>query len=790
MWVMDLERSELLLAGALVAYAWAFVLRRSRLSVGTWVRRRLVAASLRMGRAAVLLPIVAFATGWACAALLGAVLSTLAAEPVTAALVPVAVGGVCAGTIWLLSAGGLASALSLAVCWAAFGPGGGAVWAVAVTFERERDVSPVLRGLAGAVDRLGAALVHAGRWIAAPAEPPSTPPSLRTSLAAAGVTGAVVALAYATTMAGSEFFANNDGIGYSWRAWAQLRAWLAGIIYPRWFADLWQGYGYPLPEFQPPLSRALPALLMLAGLSVGNALQISTAFAATLAGMGAAALFARRLGFGPALAGALAFALGPWVVQDAITRGALAEVLAFAAVPWAIWCAGLVLEERGAGAWLGMTLAVAGTILTHNIVASATVAGLTLWIIVATVRRDGSRAPAYAWASLGAAMLLSAPFWVPMLCERKYVCEWVLRRGIYDYSQHWIHARHWLGFTGETPAILPGSQNLYLGLGPVDAVAVLIGVLVAGRSLLSGVAPERSLRAPLLVFAGAAWMTSVWSAPLWRVTPFLWYYQMPLRWLLLVALGAGWLTAWVVAALRAGWLESWLPMSAGAIALVVSALGASTCLRSFWALPGASPYCLWWPLRLGIVVGLTAVATLATRRPGLRRWIAPAALALIVVAGVSGLRLRYVPAPAPPVGEASLPELWRWERDSSPGTTAGEYMPIWAQGAPSVPAGAVSARPPAEICVRGETGNRIEFEIISPRPVTLTYGALYFPGWVAEVDGQATPVHPDEHGLVSFALPAGRHRASVDFAETPLRRASWLLAGLGLAVVAWVVARR
>jgi len=59
---------------------------------------------------------------------------------------------------------------------------------------------------------------------------------------------------------------------------------------------------------------------------------------------------------------------------------------------------------------------------------------------------------------------------------------------------------------------------------------------------------------------------------------------------------------------------------------------------------------------------------------------------------------------------------------------------------------------------------------------TLVLRSFWFPGWVAQMDGERVPIRPStELALQTIEVPAGRHTVELSFEQTPVRRAStWI----------------
>jgi hypothetical protein len=148
----------------------------------------------------------------------------------------------------------------------------------------------------------------------------------------------------------------------------------------------------------------------------------------------------------------------------------------------------------------------------------------------------------------------------------------------------------------------------------------------------------------------------------------------------------------------------------------------------------------------------------------------------------------FYPRHCSPPGEQSVSGMIAWERATDTvGTTAkGEYLPIWADRMPDAEgAGLDAAYAAGEPIVRLPeaslpAGARIVhaeyqpvdavIELDTPTPFQARYLAFYYPGWRVILDGEPVPIAPtDPDGLISFAVPAGRHIIRIHFGETPLR---------------------
>jgi hypothetical protein len=194
-----------------------------------------------------------------------------------------------------------------------------------------------------------------------------------------------------------------------------------------------------------------------------------------------------------------------------------------------------------------------------------------------------------------------------------------------------------------------------------------------------------------------------------------------------------------------------------------------------------------------VLAGLALLSAGMAITPRLRQSLLLALIAWALMAGNAHIKWACVsisPEDRVPMTQASLSQ---WETTTRyHGTTIrSEYLPIWAKGNPSVsPAGATRlALGRGTVSPVLRRANRAEFEVTSPAPDRLLYGAYYFPGWRATIDGAPAAVSPDETGMVSVDVPAGKHRVAIDFGSTPVRTAAGLVALLALAA-GLLVARR
>ena len=159
----------------------------------------------------------------------------------------------------------------------------------------------------------------------------------------------------------------------------------AGVLYPRWMADSFDGLGSPAFYFYPPLPFWLDAIVSMVTfnlLPVTYRLAITTTLILWASGLAMLAWLSymtpnRRA----ALLGALAYMAAPYHMLDHYMRGAFAEFTAYAVLPLVVLAIGLVADRRR-GSTVGLAVAYAALLLSHLPTAMlATVTVLPFYIL-------------------------------------------------------------------------------------------------------------------------------------------------------------------------------------------------------------------------------------------------------------------------------------------------------------------------------------------------------------------------------------------------------------------------
>jgi len=87
-----------------------------------------------------------------------------------------------------------------------------------------------------------------------------------------------------------------------------------------------------------------------------------------------------------------------------------------------------------------------------------------------------------------------------------------------------------------------------------------------------------------------------------------------------------------------------------------------------------------------------------------------------------------------------------------------------------------------DVRITAYEGDTYRAHYISPHRALLRIAVPFFPGWRAEVDGQAAETLPVDYALTGVMVPAGTHDLVVHY------RSTWLATGLAISVAGWFLA--
>lgn len=507
----------------------------------------------------------------------------------------------------------------------------------------------------------------------------------------------------------------------------------AGNPYPRWAANFYYGYGYPIFNYYAPLTYHLGnwVTLFQPHRAVAGA-KILFVGAALLGTVGAYLLGREFGGQGGGLLGAAAFAFAPYILLiNPHIRGDLPEVFALASVPWALWSWERLWGGGGKAIWVTAILSAGITLLSHNLTGLTTM--LLLMALSAWQWLVGKNHARFGWALLAGflTVTLTAFFWLPFLLERSYIRLDVASEGHYDFRNHFVLLRDLLAFLRPVDW-RAATNNATMSAGPLMVALAVAGFIVA-LVWQRKTSRLRRLCFYLLSSLLCFWLITPGSRWIWEAIPGMAYYQFPWRFLgplaaLLVPLVASLGTV----ALSGKRHAALLAVSCGAILIT--------------AMPGLYP--IPWPSDFGPVDPLTL---LDSELQG--RWRGTTSTDDFIPTTVD-----VIPGPA-----QSLLDSYRTPPlDRVNHTTISDDTTVIALA---------------------DVPWRNRFAVQAPRETLLRLFLFYFPGWKAYVNGQETPITlANPEGFITLRVPAGEHEVLLSFEDTPPRTAGWFIAGISLVV--------
>lgn len=102
------------------------------------------------------------------------------------------------------------------------------------------------------------------------------------------------------------------------------------------------------------------------------------------------------------------------------------------------------------------------------------------------------------------------------------------------------------------------------------------------------------------------------------------------------------------------------------------------------------------------------------------------------------------------------------------------YTPVWRnddykEETVALPAEVRSGD--ADVQAIDDSGSRQSYAVTARTTAVMGFRQLYFPGWVARVDGQPIPLGPSKAGNIELTIEPGAHQLTLRFEDTPPRTA-------------------
>ncbi|MCA1554256.1 MAG: hypothetical protein LC737_07760, partial [Chloroflexi bacterium] len=157
-----------------------------------------------------------------------------------------------------------------------------------------------------------------------------------------------------------------DGIIHLLRQVDFDRAVRDGVLVPRWGANLYLGFGYPLYVFAPPLFAYGVELFHLGGLAMDDALKVCVLLTLELYSVGMFLFMRPKVGARGALLAAALNVYAPFRLREAlVTGGNYPQLLALGLFPLVLWGFDGVVRTRKPIFVLAASVSYAALLLSH-----------------------------------------------------------------------------------------------------------------------------------------------------------------------------------------------------------------------------------------------------------------------------------------------------------------------------------------------------------------------------------------------------------------------------------------
>lgn len=328
----------------------------------------------------------------------------------------------------------------------------------------------------------------------------------------------------------------HDGEYHVIRFYEFDRALRDGNLYPRWAADLNNGFGLPLFNYVYPLPNYMASFFHFFGISFIDSFKLNMIFA-TLIGAIFFYLWSRQFwGNLGGLVSSVFYTFSPYHFVDLYIRGSVGEVWALGFFPAFLWAITNYLRNKKLKFFLLSAIFLSLIIFSHNILALMFFPFAISYIVFLILnQKEKKRLILKAFYIILIGLGLSSIFWVPALLETKYVTGLELFATSYHFPEFYeLIIPSWgSGFSGDL------RNHLSFQIGVANLLAVFISILILLFTKKNE--NKRYILFFILSFFLVFFLMLKVSLPIWQKVPFMNYFQFPWRFLSLEILFASFL---------------------------------------------------------------------------------------------------------------------------------------------------------------------------------------------------------------------------------------------------------
>lgn len=300
-----------------------------------------------------------------------------------------------------------------------------------------------------------------------------------------------------------------------------------GNLYPRWAAHLNNNFGVPLFTFVYPFPNYVAAFFHLFNISFIDSFKLEMFIAIVIGGI-FFYLFAReywgRLG---GIVSSVFYTFSPYHFVDIYIRGSVGEVWAISFFPAFLWAYTRFVKSRKIIFFVFSSVFLALIIFSHNILALMFFIFALSYVSLLIYRENHKK-----YLILNAlniillALGLSAIFWLPAIYETRFVTG----LQIFDVTSHFPDLYQLIipswgsGFSGT------GLQNvLSFQIGLANLLVVFLSLIAIVWQIIKRNSKHFYTMFFLFWFIFTFYLMLSVSLPVWKIVPFMNYFQFPWR---------------------------------------------------------------------------------------------------------------------------------------------------------------------------------------------------------------------------------------------------------------------
>lgn len=325
----------------------------------------------------------------------------------------------------------------------------------------------------------------------------------------------------------------------------------------RWVPDMGYQYGYPQFLYYPPSVYYLGALIHLFGVQIIDSVKILFILGYILSTL-SMFIFLKAFFDGeskekrfvsttlPAVFGVMLYTYIPYKALEVYVRGALNEFWSLVFFPLIFWAIYQLISKQKLKYVIFLSLSIAALMLTHNLMTLIFAPLAIFWCLsLLILKKTGKVIPKiFLGGLLGVG--LAAFFTLPVIFESQYAHLDTLIGGYFDYRQHFVSLNRLFisNQFGYGSSGFGQDNNLTLSTGQIQWVVALIGLILSFMFIKRA----KNIAILVIIFStlelGVLFLIHQKSSFIWEKVPIMVYLQFPWRFLtdsifLLSFLGAG-----------------------------------------------------------------------------------------------------------------------------------------------------------------------------------------------------------------------------------------------------------